>query len=108
MAAPAVRRGLILGLPVFVGFASWMFVSAVTLQQGLHYGALKAGLTLVPMGVTQFAASVLAPRLAARFGARTLALSAAVHIAGLATVALTALWVPWDRITPLVLAPVSP
>ncbi|WP_327655341.1 MFS transporter [Streptomyces sp. NBC_00483] len=105
VAAPAVRRGLILGLPVFVGFASWMFVSAVTLQQGLHYGALKAGLTLVPMGVTQFAASVLAPRLAARFGARTLALSAAVHIAGLATVALTALWVPWDRITPLVLAP---
>ncbi|MFZ3570682.1 MFS transporter [Streptomyces sp. BH097] len=105
VAAPAVRRGLVLGLPIFIGFASWMFVSAVTLQQGLGYGPLEAGLTLVPMGVAQFAASTLAPRLAARLGSRTLVLSAVSHIAGLAVFALTALWVPWDRITPLTLAP---
>ncbi|MCE0446311.1 hypothetical protein LT493_20805 [Streptomyces tricolor] len=43
LAAGAVRRGLLLGLPVFVGFAGWMFVTAVTLQQGLGYGALRAG-----------------------------------------------------------------
>ena len=54
-----------------------MFVIAVTLQHGLRYGALAAGLALVPMGVAQFAASVLAPRLADRLGSgRVDALSA--------------------------------
>ncbi|WP_053656675.1 MFS transporter [Streptomyces sp. MMG1121] len=105
LTAPQVRRGLLLGLPVFIGFAGWMFVSAVTLQQGLGYGALRAGLTLVPMGVAQFAASMLAPRAVRRFGGRAVALAAAVHIAGLATVAGTALLGPWPHLSPLLLAP---
>jgi MFS family permease len=105
LTAPEVRRGLLLGLPVFVGFAGWMFVSAVTLQQGLGYGILRAGLTLVPMGVAQFAASMLAPRAVRRFGGRTVTLAAAVHIAGLATVTATALLGPWPRLSPLALSP---
>ncbi|WP_436845120.1 MFS transporter [Streptomyces cinerochromogenes] len=105
LAAPEVRRGLLLGLPVFVGFAGWMFVTAVTLQQGLGYGALRAGLTLVPMGVAQFAASMLAPRAVRRFGGRAVTLAAVVHIAGLATLAATALLGPWPHLSPLALAP---
>ncbi|GHD98642.1 MFS transporter [Streptomyces alanosinicus] len=105
LTAPEVRRGLLLGLPVFIGFAGWMFVSAVTLQQGLGYGALGAGLTLVPMGVAQFAASMLAPRAVRRLGGRAVTLAAAVHIAGLATVTATALLGPWPRLSPLALAP---
>ncbi|AOR34472.1 MFS transporter [Streptomyces fodineus] len=105
LTAPEVRRGLLLGLPVFVGFAGWMFVSAVTLQQGLGYGALRAGLTLVPMGVAQFAASMLAPRAVRRFGGRAVALAAVVHIAGLATVTATALLGPWPHLSPLALSP---
>ncbi|MER5542950.1 MFS transporter [Streptomyces sp. NPDC002589] len=105
LTAPDVRRGLLLGLPVFIGFAGWMFVSAVTLQQGLGYGALGAGLTLVPMGVAQFAASMLAPRAVRRFGGRAVTLAAVVHIAGLATVTATVLLGPWPHLSPLALSP---
>ncbi|WP_327392138.1 MFS transporter [Streptomyces sp. NBC_01186] len=102
---PGVRRGLLAGAPIFLGFSSWMFEIALTLQQGLHYGPLAAGLTLVPMGVAQFAASVLAPRLTDRLGAgRVLALSAVAQTAGLATVMAT-LWQGWTGLAPLALAP---
>ena len=57
------------------------------------------------MGVAQFAASVLAPRLTDRLGTgRVLALSAVVQTAGLATVAAT-LWTGWRELPPLALAP---
>ncbi|OIK02640.1 MFS transporter [Streptomyces sp. MUSC 14] len=105
LTSPGVRRGLLLGVPVFTGFAGWMFVSAVTLQQGLGYGALTAGLTLAPMGVAQFAASMLAPRAVRRFGGRAVTLAAVVHIAGLATVVATALLGPWPHLSPLALSP---
>ncbi|MGW1592597.1 MFS transporter [Streptomyces sp. NPDC002343] len=105
LASAGVRRGLLLGLPVFTGFAGWMFVTAVTLQQGLGYGALRAGLALVPMGVTQFAASMLVPRAVRRFGGRAVALAAVAHLAGLATMAGTALLGPWPHLSPLALAP---
>ncbi|GAA2773913.1 MFS transporter [Streptomyces rameus] len=104
-AAAEVRRGLLLGLPVFVGFGGWMFVTAVTLQQGLGYGALRAGLTLVPMGVAQFGASLLVPRAVRRLGARAVSAAAVLHIAGLAVLAGTALLGPWPRLSPLALAP---
>ncbi|MFD4479680.1 MFS transporter [Streptomyces sp. NPDC058471] len=102
---PGVRKGLVIGLPIFTGFAGWMFVSAVTLQQWLGFSPLKAGLTLIPMGVAQFAASMLAPRLVTRLGSRALTLCALVHGTGLAILALTVLWTPWASLTPLVLAP---
>ncbi|MET9545418.1 MFS transporter [Streptomyces sp. NPDC006627] len=103
--APGVRRGLVLGLPIFIGFSGWMFVSAIVLQQGLGYGALKAGLTIVPMGVTQIAASMSAPRLVARLGGRAMTLCALVHGSGLVVLALTVLWLPWPSLGPLALAP---
>ncbi|MFG2646878.1 MFS transporter [Streptomyces sp. NPDC048436] len=103
--APGVRKGLVLGLPVFIGFSGWMFTSAVTLQQGLHYSALKSGLTLVPMGVAQFAASMLAPRLVTWLGSRAMTACALVHGCGLAVLALTVLWTPWPTLSPLALAP---
>ncbi|MEU1015709.1 MFS transporter [Streptomyces sp. NPDC005900] len=102
---PGVRRGIALGLPIFIGFSGWMFVTAVTLQQGLGYGALTAGLTLVPMGLAQFAASVLAPRLASRLGGRAMTVAALTHGFGLLVLALTALWLPWPSLGPLALAP---
>ncbi|GHC41851.1 MFS transporter [Streptomyces flavofungini] len=105
MREPGVRRGLLIGVPIFIGFSGWMFVSAVTLQEGLGYGALKAGLTLIPMGVAQFTASLLAPRLVNRLGSRALTLCALVHGAGVAVLALTVLWAPWSALTPLALAP---
>jgi len=101
---PGVRRGLLLGLPVFIGFSSWMFEIAVVLQQGLRYGPLAAGLTLVPMGLGQFTTAMLAPRLARRLGSRALTLSAVLQSAGLAAVAVTAL-AAWPHLGPPALAP---
>ncbi|WP_369205563.1 MFS transporter [Streptomyces sp. PU-14G] len=100
-----VRRGLLVGAPVFLGFSSFMFVSALVLQQGLRYGALTAGLALAPMGVAQFAASVAAPRVTDRLGAGpVLALSAVAQGTGLGTLLLT-LFSGWPALPPLALAP---
>ncbi|WP_181860888.1 MFS transporter [Streptomyces diacarni] len=100
-----VRRGLLAAVPIFLGFSSFMFVSALVLQQGLHYGALAAGLALVPMGVAQFAASVAAPRVTERLGTgRVLALSAVVQGTGLGALLLT-LSAGWPELPPLALAP---
>ncbi len=50
-------------------FAMWFFLS-LYLQQVLGHSALETGLNFLPMTITIVAASTLAPRLVARFGAR--------------------------------------
>ncbi|MGW8376217.1 MFS transporter [Streptomyces sp. ODS28] len=101
---PGVRKGLALAFPIFMGFSSWMFEIAVTLQQGLRFGPLAAGLAMIPMGLPQFVSSLLAPRLAARLGSRVVTLSALLQGTGLVIVALTAL-ARWDGLSWLALAP---
>ncbi|MEV0259620.1 MFS transporter [Streptomyces sp. NPDC050732] len=102
---PAVRKSLVLGLPIFLGFSGFMFGFAIVLQQGLGYGALKAGLTVIPMGLTQIPASMLVPRLVRRWGTRAMTRAALVHATGLAVLAATVLWAPWPGLNPLALAP---
>ena len=48
-------------------FPVWFFL-ALYLQQVLHYDAIQAGLSFLPMTLSIFLASTLAPRLVARFG----------------------------------------
>jgi EmrB/QacA subfamily drug resistance transporter len=62
-------------------FAMWFFLS-LYLQQVLHYDALKAGLSFVPMTLGVVLATSFAPRLVARWGARS------VIAAGMLTSAL--------------------
>jgi EmrB/QacA subfamily drug resistance transporter len=50
-------------------FPGWFFLT-LYLQQVLHYSAIEAGLGFLPMTLTIFAASTLAPRVVARFGPR--------------------------------------
>ena len=50
-------------------FPGWFFLT-LYLQQVLHYSAIGAGLGFLPMTLSIFAASTLAPRVVARFGAR--------------------------------------
>jgi EmrB/QacA subfamily drug resistance transporter len=50
-------------------FPAWFFLT-LYLQQVLHYDAVQAGLGFLPMTLSIFAASTLAPRVVARFGAR--------------------------------------
>jgi EmrB/QacA subfamily drug resistance transporter len=50
-------------------FPAWFFLT-LYLQQVLHYSAIEAGLGFLPMTLSIFAASTLAPRVVARFGPR--------------------------------------
>jgi EmrB/QacA subfamily drug resistance transporter len=50
-------------------FPVWFFLT-LYLQQVLHYDAIEAGLSFLPMTLSIFVASTLAPRLVGRFGAR--------------------------------------
>ena len=56
---PSMRRGLLLAVPFFTGFGGFMFVYALTLQDGTGASALTAGLILVPMAAGFLAALAL-------------------------------------------------
>ncbi len=50
-------------------FPGWFFLT-LYMQQVLHYDAIEAGLGFLPMTLSIFVASTLAPRVVARFGPR--------------------------------------
>ncbi|MFI6744156.1 MFS transporter [Nonomuraea sp. NPDC050451] len=81
---PSMSRGLAMVLAFSVGFGAFMFVFALTVQNGLHEDALHGGLAILPMALLFFAGSLLAPRLITRFGRAALATGAVVQVAGLA------------------------
>ncbi len=88
---PRLRAAnLVVALLYSAVFAMWFFLT-LYLQQVLHYSALRAGLSFLPMTLSIVATSSLAPRLVARFGVRpvlaTGMLSAAVGLALLTGVA---------------------
>lgn len=81
---PSMSRGLIMVLIFSIGFGAFMFVFALTVQDGLHNDALHGGLAVVPMAVLFLAGSLTAPRLIGRFGRAALSGGAAVQLVGLA------------------------
>jgi len=68
-------------------FPVWFFLT-IYLQQVLHYDALTAGLAFLPMTLSIFAASSLAPRAVGRFGARRV-IAAGMTVAALGMLLLT-------------------
>jgi EmrB/QacA subfamily drug resistance transporter len=72
-------------------FPAWFFIT-LYLQQVLHYDAIVAGLGFLPMTLSIFTGSTLAPRVVARFGARR------VITAGMVTMLFGMLWL--SRIGP--------
>ena len=79
----AMRRGLGLAVPFFLGFGTFMFVFALTVQQGLHEDALHSGLAITPMAVGYFGGSLLVPRLIPRLGARVVTIGMILQAIGL-------------------------
>jgi EmrB/QacA subfamily drug resistance transporter len=82
---PRLRAAnLVIALLYSAVFSMWFFLT-LYLQQVLHYSALRAGLSFLPMTLSIVVTSALAPRLVARFGVRpvlaTGMLSAAVGLA---------------------------
>jgi len=90
----SMRRGLLLAVPFFTGFGGFMFVIALTLQEGSGISAVDAGLILVPMALGFLVASLSTARLLARFGRRTLTAGALIQSAGLLAIIgeLTRTW----------------
>ncbi|MFI8890411.1 MFS transporter [Streptomyces paradoxus] len=100
---PSMSRGLVMVLAFSVGFGAFMFVFALTVQDGLHADALHGGLAVLPMALLFFAGSVLAPRAIARFGRAALAAGAVLQLAGLAWL-VAVLVVDWPHVSLWVMA----
>jgi MFS family permease len=104
MRLPSVRNGLMVGVPFFMGFGSFMFVYAVTLQQGLGLGPFGAGAALTPMAIAYFTMSILSSRLVARFGQKVVTVGGIILALGMVTLLLTTL-MAWPDLSVLDLAP---
>ncbi|WP_262412857.1 MFS transporter [Actinacidiphila acidipaludis] len=100
----SVRSGLLLIVPFCLGFGGFMFVLAVAMQNGLHFGALAAGAALVPLCAAFFAASLLGPRAVARFGRLTVTGGSVIQGIGLLVLAGTFFW-GWPHLGIWALAP---
>jgi EmrB/QacA subfamily drug resistance transporter len=66
---------LIVLLMYAANFPAWFFIT-LYLQQVLHYDAIEAGLAFLPMTLSIFAGSWLAPRVIERFGFRSVIVAA--------------------------------
>ncbi|MFK0118470.1 MFS transporter [Streptomyces sp. NPDC090994] len=93
----SLRRGLLLVLPFSIGFSGFMFVIAVALQQGAGLTPVAAGLTLAPLAVTFFLASLAGPRLVVRYGTRVVPAGAVVQAVGV-TLLILAAWRYWPHL----------
>ncbi|MEJ1109529.1 MULTISPECIES: MFS transporter [unclassified Kribbella] len=106
---PSMARGLVMLFAFSIGFGAFMFVFALTVQDGLHQDALHGGLAILPMALLFFLGSLFAPKVIARFGRAALSAGAVIQLTGLA--ALVAVVVGrwphvtlWDMAAPLALA----
>jgi len=85
----SLRRGLALVVPFSIGFGGFMFVIAVALQQGLRMGPAAAGLSLAPMALAFFGASLAGPRLIRRYGTRVVTAGGVIQAVGVVVLVLT-------------------
>ncbi|WP_410667797.1 MFS transporter [Amycolatopsis sp. cmx-4-68] len=104
LAVPSMRRGLALSAPFFAGFGAFLFVYALTLQDGLRFDAAGAGLAITPMAAGFLVASLVSSRLTARFGQRVVTTGAVAQAAGIVVLIGTVLLV-WPHVPILALIP---
>ncbi|MFI6279241.1 MFS transporter [Streptomyces sp. NPDC050988] len=95
---PSMSRGLVMVFAFSIGFGAFMFVFALTVQNGLHADALHGGLAILPMALLFFAGSLVAPRLIGRFGRTALSAGAVVQLAGLVWL-VAVLLVKWPHVS---------
>jgi MFS family permease len=97
LALPSMRRGLLLSVPFFLGFGAFLFVYALTLQDGLRLDAAAAGLAITPMAAGFLVASLLSSRLTVHFGQRVVTAGAALQAVGIAVLIGTVL-LEWPQV----------
>lgn len=81
---PSMSRGLAMITLFSVGFGAFMFVFALTVQNGLGANPLQSGLAILPMAAMFFIGSMVSPRMIGRFGRGALAAGGIVQALGLA------------------------
>lgn len=101
---PSMRRGLILAIPFFAAFGAFMFVFALSVQDGLRYSPLRSGLALAPMTAAFLLGSLLAPKLVARFGGHAIAVAMASEAVVLVVLAIQVLR-QWPHIGTFTMSP---
>ena len=104
LALPSMRRGIAFGLPFFLGFGGFMFVFALTVQNGLHQDALHSGLMFAPYAVTFFIGALLTPALIARYGRKMIAVGGLVQAAALTSLVMV-VFKQWPGVGPLDIIP---
>lgn len=103
---PSMRRGLVVVSVFFTGFGAFMFVCAVTLQDGLGLGPLGTGLALAPLAFGFFAASLASTRLVRGFGPGVVTAGLVTQLAGLLLLLATVL-PGWPSVTVLDISPAT-
>jgi EmrB/QacA subfamily drug resistance transporter len=79
---PRLRAAnLVIALLYSAVFAMWFFLT-LYMQQVLHYSAVRAGLSFLPMTLSIVALSTIAPRLVERFGVRPVLVAGMLSAAG--------------------------
>ncbi|THA78970.1 MFS transporter [Streptomyces sp. A0642] len=86
----AFVAGLFTYLAFTMGMAAYFLIFALYVQQGRGLDALEAGFAFVPIGAGYLAASLLAPRLAARLGRQVIAIGGLTRAVGLAALLVMA------------------
>ncbi|AZO52106.1 MFS transporter [Mesorhizobium sp. M4B.F.Ca.ET.058.02.1.1] len=104
LSLPSMARGLAMVTVFSVGFGAFMFVFALTVQNGLGANALQSGLAILPMAIMFFIGSVVSPRVIGRFGRAALAAGGIVQALGLGLLIGITL-AGWPRVSLVELAP---
>jgi EmrB/QacA subfamily drug resistance transporter len=84
----AFVRGSLLVLVFFAGLPALVFALTQYLQLGYGFGALAAGLTVLPYAAGELVSSIFSNRVAARLGVRVLTLGVILAMVGVAGVLL--------------------
>lgn len=79
----SVWRGLAMITPFSIGFGAFMFVFALTVQDGLGATPLESGLAILPMAAMFFVGSLLSAKIISRYGRAALAAGGLMQAAGL-------------------------
>jgi EmrB/QacA subfamily drug resistance transporter len=81
--------GMLITVLLYSAQGAFFLIIAYTLQIGLGFAALKAGLIVLPMGIGYFLASLYTPKAIKRFGTFTLTIGSVLTFAGYITLALS-------------------
>lgn len=83
-----VGSGLLTSVLFFVGVGGFLFITAVSLQSGLHFGPVESALVIAPYAAGYLTVSLVVRRFVARFGRQVIVVGAVLLALAYLAVAL--------------------